>query len=180
MAKIIKFLFMIGLRRWEALSVISIVLFFLLIKYAFYPAASYQWKRFKGIISQIKFIKTADILPIKSASISKKTDKLDSLIHVAEKQIDFSEPLVLEKIYELSDSSGCTVSKVQIGEPIDIGTGFEIPVFLNGDGTYSAIGAFISGIENCDYAARVRQLTMKNIGRGNITIFLDYVIMKSK
>ncbi len=169
-----------GLLRWEIVTGLCILAIVALTWYAIIPAFSYQASRFSSVAKKLQFLKTSDQLPAKSAEITRKADMLDSLLQASEQRERFSEPAVLEKLYELSDSTGCTVEKVQISEPITIGTGLEIPVLLNGFGNYEAVGRFIDGIENSKYASRVRQLTMESIGVNNVSIFLDFVILESR
>lgn len=173
-------LFRIGLLRWEILSVFGIIALVVLIWYAVLPIVSSQWKQCTSISKDISFLKTADLLPEKSNSIKSKADTIDSLLKMSENQKSFNEPVVMKKMYMLSDSTGCSISKVQIGEPISISSGIEIPVLLQGAGKYSSIGRFVDGIENSDFAARIRQLTVKNDKKGDYgSIFLDFVIMES-
>lgn len=170
----------IGLLRWEILSITSIIALVLLAWYVVYPIISYQWKQSTAISKEINFLKTEDMLPEKSNSIRKKADKIDSLLKITESRQGFNEPVIMKKMYMLSDSTGCTISKVQIGEPVNIGSGVEIPVLIQGAGKYSSIGKFTDGIENSNFATRIRQLTIKNDKKGDLgSIFLDFVIMES-
>ena len=180
MAKINKSIFQLGLYRWEIISLISVVILGLLIWHIVYPAVSFQSSRSSAIARRLSFLKTADQLKTKSLKIERKNKFLDSLIQASEMQQRFNEPVVLEKLYTFADTAQCAISKVQIDEPIEINTGVEIPVLLSGKGTYAAIGAFIDLVENCNYAVRIRQVTMKNTAKGIAELFLDFVIMESK
>jgi Tfp pilus assembly protein PilO len=154
-------------------------LFFIIADVAF-PIASYQAGQFADIYKKFNFLKTAQSLPKKSKSIARRADIIDSLLKVSESWSRFSEPDVLKKMYALSDSTGCVVTKVQIGGPINVGSGMEIPVFVQGAGRYTSIGSFVAGIENSDFASRVRQMTMKNEMKDDYgTLSLDFVIMES-
>ncbi len=180
MIKLHKALYKTGLLRWEIISGVCVIAILILLGYLFLPAVSYQISRCSDIAKKLQFLKTSDQLPAKSIATIKKADTVDSLLQASDQRERFSEPVVLEELYELSDSTGCTIVKVQINEPISVGSGIEIPVLLHGRGKYEAIGFFIDGIENGKYASRVRQLTMKNIREDYAAIFLDFVIMESK
>jgi hypothetical protein len=180
MNKIQKSLYKTGLLRWEIGGGVCVIAVAVLLWSVLFPAVSYQINRCGGITRKLKFLKTSDQLPANSMAVTKKADIIDSLLQASEQRERFSEPVVLEKLYELSDSTGCTIAKVQISESISVGSGIEIPVLLHGSGKYAAIGNFIDGIENGKYASRVRQLTMKSLGDDNVSIFLDFVIMESK
>jgi len=180
MNKLQKTLYKTGLLRWEIISGVCIIALIMLLGYVLVPAVTYQINRCSDIAKKMQFLRTSDQLPEKSKAITKKADIVDSLLQASKHRERFSEPVVLEKLYELSDSTGCTIAKVQISEPISVGSGIEIPVLLNGSGKYAAIGNLIDGIENGKYASRIRQLTMKNIGVDYVSIFLDFVIMESK
>lgn len=180
MPKINKSIFQIGLYRWEILTVISIIVGGLIIWHVLYPILSFQSIQSKTISRRLSFLKTADQLQAKSLKIKRKNNFLDSLIQASEMQQRFNEPVVLEKLYTYADTAKCTISKVQIDEPLEISSGIEIPVLLSGKGSYVAIGTFIGFIENCNYAIRIRQLTMKNTKKGIAELFLDFVIMESR
>ncbi len=171
--------FQIGIYRWEIMSIILILLISLLLWYVLYPVVKYQTQGSMKISRRLNFLKTESSLPAKNEEITNKVKFLDSLIQLSQNREIFNEPVVLEKIYSFADSAQCAIEKVQIDEPLEIGDGIEIPVLVKGTGKYKGIGKFIDKIENSNYAIRIRQLTMQNIKRGKVEIFLDFVIMEN-
>lgn len=144
------------------------------------PIINYQIKDGKDIIKKLEFLKTANTLDSKKSTLDKRISKVDSLINMSDNRESFSEPVIIEKIYSLADSAGCNISKVQIEEPVVLDIGLEIPVMLKCSGNYESIGKFTDGIENMNHATRVRQFSLKKIGRTKGEATIEFVIMENK
>ena len=169
----------IGIYRWYLLPVIMILLCGFIITAVMIPVIAGQIDNTREIIRQTGFLRTAGTLAARADNLDKRLRLIDSLITASQNQVRFEESAVLQELYDLSDSSGFDVAKIQIHEPVAADAGIEIPIIINGSGRYNSIGRLISGIENTGYSTRIRQVSMTNMKKGICRLYLDFVIMES-
>jgi Tfp pilus assembly protein PilO len=169
----------IGLYRWEFCAVVCCGTLICFCIYCVFPPIKYTLKENSGLLREINFYKNRTMLPARLERITKEYNAIDSIIRLSEKQAPFNESDVLKKIYAAGDSSGLAIAKVQIGEPVALSQGKEIPVILNGSGSYTAMGKCISCLENAGYRIRIRQLTLKKEREDKGTLSCDFIIMEN-
>ena len=168
----------LALLRWEiALSGFCLAVG-LVAWYGLAPLAGVQIRAFARVKQDMAFPGRAEQLPQEIAAVRAKAARLDSLLLELENPRVFNEAEVLDILYSLADSAACDVGKVRIGEPVGVEGGAEIPIVFDGSGSYAAIGRFIDGIENMEYATRVRQVTMKAHGGDRGGVSVDFVIVE--
>ncbi len=170
----------IGLYRWEFIGTVVLLVLFLLMWHGATPLITYQAQKTAAMVKRIRFFKIGDTLKEQSEKIKQKQSVIDSLITVSDLRQQFNEPSVLKHIYTFADSAQCTIAKVQIDEPIVIENGVEIPVLVNGSGSYASLGTLVNYVEQWNYAIRIRQLTLKKGRKDKGELFLDFVIMENR
>lgn len=170
----------LSFKRWEVLIVLLFTTIIIIVKSIILPIANSQITEGKEALTKLDFLKSTNSLDGKLLSLEKRISKVDSLINMSDNRESFSEPVIIEKIYNLAEQAGCNISKVQIEEPTSLNIGLEIPVMLKCSGNYEAIGKFTDGIENMNHATRIRQFSLKNIQRGNGEVSIEFVIMENR
>lgn len=170
----------IGLLKWD-LTFVGIIGGVLAITlFAILPIARSQYQFGQKIVLMKHFLDNRESLDDRSARIAHEQGLLDSLIRAADSRDLFDEPLLIARLYELADSSGFAITKLQIDAPVQVADGREIPVIVKGTGKYEIMGKFIEGVENLNHAVRIRQLTLKGEKGGQVVVALDFIILENR
>ncbi|MBD3314530.1 MAG: hypothetical protein GF344_01975 [Chitinivibrionales bacterium] len=170
----------ISIHRWYFALGLWLIALLAVIWYLIIPTSCARLADIAEIRADMAVATRAETLPRELATLQDEAKRIDSLLASFENQKAFREAQVVEKVYTLADSANCNVSKVEIGEPISVGDVVEIPIMLNGLGSYESIGKLIDGVENCEYATRVRQALLNKNGKDEGTLYLDFVVMEGQ
>ncbi len=142
------------------------------------PNGVKQLEALKQIKKDLSLAARAEHFPYRIVRIRSNMEAIDSLLKVVEQKDRFTPAQALDLVYSLADSSECKTEKVQIDDPIPAVSGKEIPVTYIGRGTYHAIGRFVQGIENMQYATRIRQAVLRKTEGDLGELVLDFIIME--
>lgn len=146
------------------------------------PLAIRQYERIRGVMQDIAFIGRAETIAAETAALTRRANAVEEILHTGESRKEFSETEVVEGVYALADSAGCTVGKVLSGDAVVTENWIEHPLVFEGTGSYESVCRFVDGIENAEYSSRVRQLMITSDEEGKHDggeLFLDFVVLEA-
>jgi hypothetical protein len=174
-----KYLNRIFLFRWEVVCAGVVLVLVVLAWDTCFPVARKTIKDVVELGRNITFINKADSIAALAAQTRKQADSFDSTIKATKELQQFTEGTLPGAIYGLAAKAGIRASRVEISVSADMQEGRQMPVRFTGAGDYAACGIFIDGIETLEPAARIKELSIKNRGKGNADLFLDFRILSS-
>ena len=172
--RISHFRWYIGLLAWTA--VLAGVVWYIQA-----PLIVRQYEGIRGVMQDIAFIGRAETISAETAALTGRADKVEKLLSTGESRKEFNETDVVEGVYALADSAGCTVGKVLSGDVVVTENWIEHPLVFEGTGSYESLCRFVDGVENAEYSSRVRQLMMTHDSEGEKDrgeLFLDFVVLE--
>ena len=165
------------LLRFETFAAVIAGLLLVLLAYVHMPYAENLLRRggelygFWGIASR-----TAE-LNARNKVVQKENLLLDSLMKTYDRNMRIDDNSIATTLYSRADSSGLKTSKIEIGEKTVTGGNREIPVSIQGYGSYAAVGKFCEAVENLPVPARIRLVSAEGTGRGNVKTVIDFVLL---
>lgn len=170
----------LSLHRWYLMLAVWLGALGAVCWYVLVPLGRGRVADFQALRADRAFVERAGSFPREIRALRRETTLLDSLLRSFENRKAFEEAQVVEEVYALADSAACSVAKVEIGEPIGVRNAVEIPITFTGRGSYESIGTLVDGIENSDYATRVRQVLLTKTGDDEGKLYLDFVVMEGR
>jgi Tfp pilus assembly protein PilO len=167
----------IGFYRWELITAVFCAGVAGIIYYALTPAVINQWKQYRTISQSLTWKRQITSASEQIATYTHQSAKLDSIIRKINQFLPYIESGVLQTIYSSADSSHLFLTKVEIGKPIRATDKKEIPIAIEGSGTYGGLARFISDLENSRYIVRIRQLSIKHIQQDSGKVLCDASII---
>jgi hypothetical protein len=163
--------------RWEAMCTCVVLALAIPAWNLCFPVAGKTAKDVAELAGNITVINKADSIAALADETRKQADALDSTIKATEGRQQFTEGTLPGELYNLTAKAGIKASRVEIAVSSGTQEGRQLPVRFTGTGEYNACGMFIDGIESLSPAARIRVMSMKNVPRGAVELFLDFVVM---
>lgn len=166
----------IGVYRWEAVTLFFCAAVVGIIIYGVIPTAIGQWKEYRILSQTFSWKKQLLTASQQIAAYKNQSLILDSLIHKINQFLPYSESGILQTIYSSADSNHLVLSKVEIQKPVRVAQRNEVPMTIEGAGTYHGLAHFISDLENSGFIVRMRQLSIIHMQGDSGSMMCDAII----
>lgn len=167
-------------RQWNIACVVILAVMAIIAWRLLLPLGKDVFNDGKKLTHSISLVSKADSIAYLANAMQNNADRLDSLIRTISDTQTLSEQTIPGTLYNLAGNSGIKTSKLEISKPVKVPEGLQIPVTMAAEGNYGQCGKFIDGLENMEFSVRIRDLDMKNAAKGQVTMFLDFIILSQK
>ncbi len=168
--------------RWYIGLVVWVAVLGGVVWYVQAPLIVRQYERVRGVMQDLAFIGRAETIAAETAALTRRADKVEELLSTGESRKAYKGTEVVDGVYALADSVGCTIENMSPAEAVVTENWIEHPLEFTGTGSYESLCRFVDGIENAEYSSRVRQLLMTHDEEGKRDrgeLFVDFVVLEA-
>lgn len=164
--------------RWYVLGTVVVVFIALLTLYAFIPLITIVHQKTVAEIKTHNTLQDDTALPERVEVFKSENKKVSQILTTLKSKKGFDETEILAEVYAVVDSVSFTLSKLQVGEPIKGSVGTEVPLEIEGHGSYNAIGKVISYIEQMDRFSRIIVCSVRKKEENNLKLSLSVRVLE--